>query len=82
MRGHPGSGRMLRTMKMSYTWKGMAEDVKCYTQSCKHCQLRKAGNNAKNPPLQCYPAVDTPFQRCHVDLFGPLVPSKRGNTYV
>ena len=82
MRGHPGSGRMLRTMKMSYTWKGMAEDVKCYAQGCKHCQLRKAGNNARNPPLQCYPAVDTPFQRCHVDLFGPLVPSKRGNTYV
>ena len=82
MRGHPGSGRMLRTLKMSYTWKGMAEDVKRYAHGCKHCQLRKAGNAVRNPPLQCFPAVDTPFQRCHVDLFGPLVSSKRGNTYV
>jgi hypothetical protein len=45
MRGHPGSGRMLRTLKMSYTWKGMAEDVKRYAHGCKHCQLRKAENN-------------------------------------
>jgi transposase InsO family protein len=82
-RGHAGASRMMKTIKLCYTWKGMTEDVKLYVAECAHCRLRKAGNGGVGePPIMTYPKLRFPFERCHVDLFGPLTKSKRGNTFV
>jgi len=79
---HPQSARMLKRLRQDFVWKYMSKHVIKFAECCSHCQLRKQGQELKNPPLNAYPIVEKPFERCHIDLCGPFTTTKRGNKYV
>ena len=79
--GHPAHDRMYRTLMMKYYWDSMYRDVGVFADTCLHCQMRKRVHS-KRAPLLSFPRCDRPFQRCHIDLSGPFVTSKRGMKYI
>jgi hypothetical protein len=74
---HPGSTRLLASCKLKYWWRGLTTYVNEYASKCQHCKKRNLSHKVAVPPLQRYPGVSRPFQRCHMDLIElPLTPSK------
>jgi len=80
---HPGSTRLLASCQIKYWWRGMTTYVNEYASKCQHCKKRNLSHKVSLPPLQKYPGVSRPFQRCHIDLIElPLTPSKYRYTLV
>jgi transposase InsO family protein len=79
--GHPSHSRMYATMREKYYWKGMANEIAPYAESCHHCQQRKKVYSRK-VPLLTYSKNIEPFERCHIDLCGPFVTTKRKMKYI
>ena len=79
--GHPGHDRMYRTIQTKYYWPGMHKDVHVSADGCLYCQQRKR-IHSKRMPLMSFPSCDRPFERCHIDLSGPFVTTKRNMKYI
>ena len=58
----------------------MKRDIACWTGTCHECQQLKVQRHVK-APLKAFPRPDCRFDSIHVDIFGPLPPSK-GYTYL
>ena len=69
---HPGALRMGETIRKSFTWPKMLNDMRDYIKHCDTCQRLKMTNNphAGKLPL-CDPTSYDPFQVLTVDLCGP-----------
>ena len=78
---HPSYRRMYTTIRLKYYWKTINQDIENFASRCRHCQLRKASMNKKNP-LQVYPGTERVFQRTHMDLAGPFQRTKAGYVYI
>ena len=79
--GHGGSQQTLYKIYEAYWWPGITADVDNYIRKCQRCQLAK-----KSKPIPA-PLVNIPidyvaFERCHLDLFGPLRVSKTQKKYI
>ena len=79
--GHPGHDRMYRTLVTKYFWTGMNRDIAVNADGCLHCQQRKRVHS-KRMPILSFPRCDRPFQRCHIDLCGPFVTTRRDMRYI
>lgn len=75
---HPGSGRMLETIKLRFYWPAMRHEVSAHCSGCRGCALRSAYLRRPHVPVQQYPVVGQPFGRMHIDLTGEL-PTTDGN---
>ena len=74
---HPGASRLLASCQLKYWWRGMTTYVNEYASQCQHCKRRNLSHKVASPPIQRYPGVSRPFQRCHMDLIElPTTPSK------
>lgn len=74
---------MTRSLLREYIWQKAAEDIKSYVDSCLHCLRRKVGNTiTTDPQLLVYPMIYRPFDRCHMDLIGPLPTTKKSAKYI
>ena len=74
---HPGATRLLASCQLKYWWRGMTTYITEYATKCQHCKKRNLSHKVATPPLQRYPPVSRPFQRCHMDLIElPLTASK------
>ncbi|KRY23942.1 Transposon Tf2-6 polyprotein [Trichinella patagoniensis] len=69
-----------RLVKQSYVWPGMNKDVARWTRSCLTCQRTKVHRHTKTP-LEIFTVPDRRFDHVHVDIVGPLPPS-RGFSYL
>jgi transposase InsO family protein len=78
---HTGTTRTRQNLAETYYWKDMGEDIEEYVQTCEQCQRSKS-NNTRRAPIQTYPPVKKPWERCHIDLTGPFIKTKRGNRYI
>ena len=58
----------------------MKRDIANWTRTCTDCQQSKIHRHVK-APLQAFPAPDARFDSIHVDIVGPLPPS-RGFTHL
>ena len=58
----------------------MKRDIATWNRTCHDCQQSKVHRHIK-APLHTFPAPDSRFDSIHVDIVGPLTPSK-GNTYL
>ena len=69
---HPGTLRMIETIRKHFTWPKMTQEIKEYTEKCSICQLNKTTNNprAGKLPLRDPHSIE-PFQLLTVDLCGP-----------
>ena len=77
---HPGIRATQRLIAASYVWPQMNSDVCRWARSCLHCQRSKIHRHTRTP-LTPFPVPDARFSTVHIDLVGPLPPS-RDHTYL
>lgn len=79
--GHDAWLKTYIRISSSYFWTDMTKEIKTHIQACIRCQIRKTQKQIP-VPLQPLPIPDSPNQRIHVDLFGPLKTSDRHHKYI
>ena len=79
--GHDALTKTYIRVSSSYFWPTIKQDIQMHLDSCLQCQQRKK-SLAKPLPLQTLPTVDSPNYRIHIDLFGPLKTSEKGNKMI
>lgn len=77
---HPGVRATQRLIGARYVWPRMNTDVRDWTKQCLSCQRSKITRHT-NTPLMPFRTPDARFDHIHVDIVGPLPPS-RGFTYI
>ena len=69
-----------RLITARYVWPGINSDVRRWTHTCIQCQRAKIQRHQHAPPSSL-PTPDSRFDIIHIDLVGPLPPS-RGFTHL
>ena len=77
---HPGVKATERLVTSRYVWPNMKADVRKWAQTCVQCQRSKVQRHTVTP-LSTFSTPDARFDMVHIDLVGPLPPSK-GYTYL
>ena len=77
---HLGACPTKRLTAAQYVWPGLKKDVTSWARSCLSCQQFKISWHVASP-LQRSPVPSSMFQHFHVDIVGPLPPS-RDYTYL
>ena len=79
--GHQGIDRTLSRIRMKYTWPGITADVERYIARCEPCQKNKQ-KNKKRAPLMITDTPQGPFEKCALDIVGPLTITDNNNRYL
>ena len=77
---HPGLRATQLLVASRYVWPGMNADVRSWTKSCRQCQQSKIHRHTITP-LSTFQNPDARFDQIHIDIVGPLPPS-RGYSYL
>ena len=77
---HPGIRATQKLITSRFVWPGINSDVRRWTRSCVQCQRAKIQRHTA-VPLSSFPTPSARFDVIHIDLVGPLPPS-RGFTYL
>lgn len=77
---HPGTKATRRLICDRFVWASMNRDINKFVQACVDCQLSKINRHTISALAQFDPPKSR-FRHIHIDLVGPLPPSK-GNRYV
>ena len=78
---HPGIKSSLRLIKSRYFWPNMDKEIRTWVRECLSCQSAKVQRHTK-APLSDFDPVSSRFETVHIDIVGPLVPSKQhGKTF-
>ena len=72
---HPGIKASQRLLTSRFVWPGMNKDVREWARTCLHCQRAKVQRHV-HAPLGTFANPDARFAHIHIDLVGPLPPSK------
>jgi Integrase zinc binding domain len=68
---HPGAHRMFRTIRRSFYWPHMAEDVYETVRKCDACARNGISERRHTNFLQLFPAKG-PLESVAMDILGPL----------
>ena len=77
---HPGVRATERLITSRYVWPNIKSDVRRWAQSCLQCQRSKVHRHTITP-LTTFSTPDARFDMVHIDIVGPLPPS-RGFKYL
>uniref|UniRef100_A0A0A9YYQ8 RNA-directed DNA polymerase n=1 Tax=Lygus hesperus TaxID=30085 RepID=A0A0A9YYQ8_LYGHE len=77
---HPGRTASLRLLRQRFIWPSMAKDSAQSVKSCIGCQKGKVHRHTHGPLGDFVPPAER-FSHVHIDIVGPMAPSK-GYTYV
>lgn len=77
---HPGIKATLRLLQARFVWPGMRKDTCTWCKQCILCQKSKVTRHTRSV-LSEFPIPQERFIRVHLDIIGPLAPSK-GNRYL
>jgi len=77
---HQGIEQTTNRIRLTHNWKGLAKDVENYIKKCKFCQKNKLSQKTKIP-LIITDTPSKPFEKCALDIVGPLIITKNGNKY-
>ncbi|UYV65622.1 hypothetical protein LAZ67_3004893 [Cordylochernes scorpioides] len=72
---HPGVRATTRMVTAHYVWPAVKKDCALWTRACHRCQVSKTARHTRTP-LQSFSPPDGRFSHVHIDLVGPLPPSK------
>ncbi|KAG5324085.1 POL4 protein, partial [Pseudoatta argentina] len=72
---HPSGRATHRQIAQKFVWPSMAKDIKEWARTCLACQQSKIHRHNHTPPTRI-PVPDTRFEHVHIDIVGPLPPSK------
>jgi hypothetical protein len=78
---HPGVTRMLRTIRRTYFWPNMAEDVLETVRQCDACARNRITLSRRTNPLGLFPA-NAPLESVAMDILGPLPKTRHGNRFL
>ena len=77
---HPGIRATQKLVTSRFVWPGINTDVRRWARTCLQCQRAKIHRHTTTPPA-IFPTPGTRFEIVHIDIVGPLPPSK-GFTYL
>lgn len=77
---HPGVRATQRLITTRFVWPCVNSDVRRWARECLHCQRSKTARHTKSP-AQSFRSPDARFDHVHIDIVGPLPPS-RGSRYI
>ena len=77
---HPSIRATQHLVTTRYVWPGINADVRRWVKTCLHCQKSKIQRHTVAPP-GTFMTPDSRFDNIHIDIVGPLPPSK-GFTYL
>jgi hypothetical protein len=80
--GHLGMNRSYDRMKRFTTWPGMKQAIAPYIRQCDTCQKNKITQNKTKMPMKITTTPDVVWEKCALDIVGPLTPTMEGNKYV
>lgn len=80
--GHQGIVRTYDRIRKYRTWTGMKKDIEDYIRKCASCQKNKITQNKTKMPLVITPTPQGVFDRCDIDIVGPLTVTDRDNRYI
>lgn len=72
---HPSAKIIDHTIRQRYVWLHMHRDIANWAKNCLDCQKSKTTRHVKTLPAD-FTAPDGRFEHVHIDLIGPLSPSK------
>ena len=75
---HPGVRATERLVTARYVWPNIKADVRKWARTCVQCQRSKVQRHTVTP-LSTFSTPDARFDIIHLDLVGPLPPSKGYN---
>ena len=73
---HAGIRATQQQIAERFVWPGMNNDIRTWTKSCLHCQRAKIHRHTITP-LSTFATPDARFRQLHIDIVGPLPPSRR-----
>ena len=77
---HPGIRATQQLITSRFVWPGINKDVRMWARACLQCQRSKVHRHTVTP-LSTFASPDIRFDHIHIDLVGPLPPS-RGYAYM
>lgn len=77
---HPGIKASVKLLTSRFVWPSIKKDVTLWTRTCIACQKAKVFRHTKSP-VRNIAIPDERFDHVHVDIVGPLPPS-RGYSYL
>jgi hypothetical protein len=77
--GHRGMNGTYRAIKSLHSWPNMRRDIEAYVKQCNSCQVNKTLKPKKRAPMELTSTADHPFDKCYLDIVGPLPLSAEGN---
>ena len=77
---HPGIRASVRLITQRFVWPKVNRDVRQWARNCVDCQRSKTQRHTSSP-IGTFGTPDARFSHVHLDIVGPLPPSK-GFTYL
>ena len=80
--GHLGMNRTYDRLKLFTTWPGMKQELEEYIRQCEICQKNKITQNKTKMPMKITTTPEVVWEKCALDIVGPLTQTLDGNRYV
>lgn len=80
--GHLGMNRTMERIKQFKSWTNMKQDIEDYIRKCEICQKNKITQRKTKMPLEITTTPDVVFEKCALDIVGPLTETLNGNRYL
>ncbi|GFS82616.1 retrovirus-related Pol polyprotein from transposon 17.6 [Trichonephila clavipes] len=80
--GHLKFLKTYHRLSENFFWHNMYKDTKNFVRSCTICLSRKNAFKIPPAPHQLVEQSTEPGETCHMDIFGPLKTTLKGNSYV
>ena len=79
--GHFGNAATAKRMKRKFYFPGMYRKIEEWNRQCNDC-VQKESQARNKKGIYVDRNVGSPFEKCYVDLVGPLQETNRGNRYI
>jgi len=73
--------RTLNRIRLEHNWRGITRDVEEYVSKSEYYQKNKLSRKTKMP-LIITDTLTRPFEKCALDIVGPLTVTTNGNKYI
>jgi hypothetical protein len=74
--------RTFDRLKQYISWPGMKREIEDCVKQCEICQRNKITQNKTKLPLQISDTPDVVWEKCSMDIVGPLTPTLQDNKYL
>jgi transposase InsO family protein len=71
-----------RAIKDNHSWPNMKQEIEDYVKQCKTCQVNKVLGPKGKAPMEITTTATRPFEKCCLDMVGPLPETQEGNKYI